>query len=69
MSDYSNILYSVKDGVAAICINRLEKYNSFLGKACDELIDALHRAGWDKAIGVIVLTGAGDNAFCTGGDQ
>lgn len=33
------------------------------------MIDALHRAGWDKSVGVIVLTGAGEKAFCTGGDQ
>ncbi|MFP5380261.1 MAG: enoyl-CoA hydratase-related protein, partial [Vicinamibacteria bacterium] len=36
---------------------------------CEELIDAFSDAGWDKSIGVIVLTGAGDRAFCTGGDQ
>jgi 1,4-dihydroxy-2-naphthoyl-CoA synthase len=36
---------------------------------CDELIDAFSDAGWDKSTGVIVLTGAGDRAFCTGGNQ
>ncbi|MFW6124674.1 MAG: enoyl-CoA hydratase-related protein, partial [Pirellulales bacterium] len=36
---------------------------------CEELIDAFHRAGWDRAIGVIVLAGGGEKAFCTGGDQ
>lgn len=69
MTDYTDIQYAVKDGVATLCINRPEKYNAFRGKTCDELIDALHRAGWDKSIGAIVLTGAGDKAFCTGGDQ
>jgi 2-ketocyclohexanecarboxyl-CoA hydrolase len=69
MSDYTDILYEARDGVARISINRPEKYNAFRGKTCDELIDALNRAGWDKSIGVIVLTGTGEKAFCTGGDQ
>lgn len=69
MTDYTDIQYAAKNGVATLCINRPEKYNAFRGKTCDELIDALHRAGWDKSIGAIVLTGAGDKAFCTGGDQ
>ncbi len=69
MSDYTDIRYDVSKGVATITIDRQDKYNAFRGKTCDELIDALHRAGWDKSIGVIVLTGAGSKAFCTGGDQ
>jgi 2-ketocyclohexanecarboxyl-CoA hydrolase len=43
--------------------------NAFRGRTCEELIDAFNRAGWDKSVGVIVLCGAGDKAFCTGGDQ
>lgn len=66
---YQDILYDVKGGVATITINRPEKYNAFRGQTCEELIHALNTAGWDRAIGVIVLTGAGDKAFCTGGDQ
>jgi 2-ketocyclohexanecarboxyl-CoA hydrolase len=66
---YEDILYSEADGVATITINRPERYNAFRGLTCMELIDAFNRAGWNKAIGVIVLTGAGDKAFCTGGDQ
>jgi 2-ketocyclohexanecarboxyl-CoA hydrolase len=69
MSDYTDILYESNGGVAKIAINRPEKYNAFRGRTCDELIDVLHCAGWDKSIGVIVLTGVGDKAFCTGGDQ
>ncbi|ODV41962.1 1,4-dihydroxy-2-naphthoyl-CoA synthase [Cupriavidus sp. UYMMa02A] len=69
MTDYTDIRYEVTSGVATITIDRQDKYNAFRGKTCDELIDALHRAGWDKSIGVIVLTGAGSKAFCTGGDQ
>ena len=66
---YEDILYDVKDGVATITINRPDRYNAFRGKTCLELIEAFNRAGWDKEIGVIVLTGAGSKAFCTGGDQ
>ena len=69
MADYSDIIFQRADGVARITINRPEKYNAFRGQTCDELIDALHAAAWDKSIGVVVLTGAGDKAFCTGGDQ
>jgi 2-ketocyclohexanecarboxyl-CoA hydrolase len=66
---YEDILYDANDGVATITINRPDKYNAFRGQTCEELIHAFNRAGWDKSIGVIVLTGAGDKAFCTGGDQ
>jgi len=66
---YQDILYEVKDGVATITINRPDKMNAFRGQTCEELIHAFNKAGWDKKIGVIVLTGAGNKAFCTGGDQ
>jgi len=66
---YEDILYEAADGVARITINRPEKYNAFRGRTVEELIAAIGAAGWDKAIGVIVLAGAGDKAFCTGGDQ
>lgn len=69
MSEYEDVLYDARNAIARITINRPEKYNAFRGKTCDELIRALNSAGWDKSIGVIVLTGAGDKAFCTGGDQ
>ncbi len=68
-AQYEDILYEEANGVATITLNRPEKYNAFRGKTCDELIDAFNRAGWNKDIGVIVLTGAGTKAFCTGGDQ
>ena len=66
---YQDILYDAAEGVARITINRPQVMNAFRGQTCEELIHALNRAGWDKAIGVIVLAGAGDKAFCTGGDQ
>lgn len=67
--NYEDILYEEKDGVATITMNRPERYNAFRGQTCMELLDAFNRAGWNKEVGVIVLTGAGDKAFCTGGDQ
>ena len=66
---YQDILFEAQDGVATITINRPQVMNAFRGQTCEELIHALNRAGWDKSIGVIVLAGAGDRAFCTGGDQ
>ena len=67
--DYQDIVYEVTAGVATITINRPRVYNAFRPQTVLELIDAFQRAGWDKEIGCIVLTGAGDRAFCTGGDQ
>jgi len=67
--NYTDILYSEHEGIATITINREDRLNAFRSKTVDELIDALNRSGWDKSIGVIVLTGAGKRAFCTGGDQ
>src|ERR1044072_4054900 len=69
MDQYRDILLDVRDGVARITINRPEKYNAFAAEACEELIDAFRRAGYDKSVAVIVLAGAGDKAFCTGADQ
>jgi 2-ketocyclohexanecarboxyl-CoA hydrolase len=66
---YEDIIYQAEKGVATITINRPQKLNAFRGKTCEELIGAFHRAGWNREIGAIVLTGAGEKAFCTGGDQ
>ena len=67
--DYQDILFRVNDNVAHITINRPKVMNAFRGQTCEELIHAFNRAGWDKSVGVIVFAGAGDRAFCTGGDQ
>ena len=67
--DYEDILYTVRGATAWITINRPDRMNAFRGRTCDELIHAIGRAGYDREIGVIVLAGAGDKAFCTGGDQ
>lgn len=66
---YQDILFETTSGVATITINRPDVLNAFRCETCEEILDALKRAGWDDAIGVIVFTGAGNKAFCTGGDQ
>lgn len=66
---YEHIIYQEKDAVATITINRPKVMNAFNGPCCEELIQAFMQAGWNDEIGAIVLTGAGDRAFCTGGDQ
>ena len=66
--DYEDILYDVSGGVATITINRPEKHNAFREETLDELIQAFMAAERDGEVGVVVLTGAGDKAFCSGGD-
>ena len=66
---YTDVLYEKKHGVAWITINRPEVRNAFRTITVGELTDAFLDARWDPAIGVVVLTGAGDKAFCSGGDQ
>ncbi len=66
---FQDILYEERIGVARITINRPKVYNAFRALTCEELIEAMKRAGWNRAIGAIVLAGSGDKAFCTGGDQ
>src|SRR3989337_1860274 len=65
---YQDILYEAKEGVATITINRPEKRNAVRPLTYEELTHAMHRAADDPEIGVVVLTGAGDKAFCSGGD-
>lgn len=69
MSNYEDIIYSEEGRTATICINRPHKYNAFRPRTVVELLDAFQKAGWDQNIGSIIFTGAGDKAFCTGGDQ
>ena len=66
--DYTDIIYQEADHVATITINRPEVYNAFRPRTVVELLDAFLTAGWNDDIGAIVLTGAGNRAFCTGGD-
>jgi naphthoate synthase len=68
--DYSDIRYELSgDGIAKITINRPEVRNAFRPQTLIEISDALTRAREDLDVGVIVLTGAGSEAFCSGGDQ
>lgn len=64
-----DVLYEVDRGLARITINRPERYNAFRGRTIDELIRAFKMAWVDRKVGVVALTGAGDRAFCAGGDQ
>jgi naphthoate synthase len=66
---YEDILYATAEGIAKITINRPEVRNAFRPTTLFELADAFERARNDPAVGVILLTGAGDQAFCSGGDQ
>ncbi len=66
---YEDILYETFNGIAKISINRPEVRNAFRPMTVTELIDAFAYAREDSKIGVIVLAGVGDEAFCSGGDQ
>jgi dihydroxynaphthoic acid synthetase len=66
--DFKDIVYESRPGVARVTINRPEAYNAFTTFTQDELIKAFEDAASDTAVGVVVFTGAGDKAFCTGGD-
>lgn len=69
MSEYGDISYEVVDGTTAvITINRPERYNTFRGQTVEELIVAFKRAWADDDVRAVILTGAGDRAFCSGGD-
>lgn len=65
---YRDVLYEEKDGVATVTLNRPDVLNAIRVGMYEEITDAVRRASWNRDIGVIVLTGAGDRAFCVGGD-
>ena len=66
---FTDVIYEVRDRAAWIIINRPKVYNAFRGQTLEELIQAFHLAANDRNVSSIVLTGAGEKAFCTGGDQ
>jgi naphthoate synthase len=67
---YEDLVYETcAEGIAKLTINRPHVRNAFRPKTVHELLDALDRAHEDSAVGVIILTGAGEKAFCSGGDQ
>jgi naphthoate synthase len=71
VKDYTDILYEHAEGeaIAKITINRPEVRNAFRPQTVNELLEAFALARDDQGIGVILFTGAGDKAFCSGGDQ
>jgi naphthoate synthase len=67
--EYEDIRYETADGIAKVTIDRPEVRNAFRPRTLIEISDALERAREDTGVGVIVLTGEGPLAFCSGGDQ
>ena len=67
--DYEDIRYELADGIAKITIDRPEVRNAFRPETLLEIADALVQAREDTSVGVIILTGEGPLAFCSGGDQ
>ncbi len=66
---WTDIRYETAEGIAKVTINRPEVRNAFRPRTLFELADAFNLARDDPAIGVVILTGAGTEAFCSGGDQ
>jgi 2-ketocyclohexanecarboxyl-CoA hydrolase len=69
MNELTDVRYEVEDGLAWITIDRPDRMNAFRARTVDELIACIKRAWASSDVGVIALTGAGERAFCTGGDQ
>jgi naphthoate synthase len=66
---YEDILFQFYNGIAKISINRPQKHNAFTPLTVQEMSEAMELARQDTRIGVIILTGEGGKAFCSGGDQ
>lgn len=66
--NFEFVIYEKKEGVAKVIMNRPQVYNSYNTPMLEEMREAFRDAMWDDSIGVVVLTGAGEKAFCTGGD-
>jgi naphthoate synthase len=69
IKEYKEILFSKYQGIAKISINRPQVHNAFTPLTVDEMIDAMHYCRMAEDIDVIILTGEGGKAFCSGGDQ
>lgn len=67
--EYTDIIYEKAEGIAKVTINRPHVRNAFRPLTVKEMIDAFDDARDDRDIGVVLLTGAGEKAFCSGGDQ
>ncbi len=68
VTDFTQILYDVDDGIATITLHRPEKMNAFTGTMMLELIEAFDRIDADDGVRVAIVTGHGDRAFCAGAD-
>ncbi|NIJ53968.1 1,4-dihydroxy-2-naphthoyl-CoA synthase [Dyadobacter arcticus] len=69
IKEYEEILFTLHEGIAKISINRPHKHNAFTPQTVTEMIDAMQICREDVRIDVIILTGEGGKAFCSGGDQ
>jgi 2-ketocyclohexanecarboxyl-CoA hydrolase len=69
VQDLTDVRYEVQGGLAQITIDRPERLNAFTAHTVDELIASFKAAWADPSVGVLCLTGAGERAFCVGGDQ
>lgn len=69
LKEYKEILFTFQDGIAKISINRPQVHNAFTPLTVKEMIDAMNICRDEEKIGVIILTGEGGKAFCSGGDQ
>src|SRR5690606_36449273 len=67
--EYGDIVYETAEGIAKITINRPEVHNAFRPQTLFVLQEAFNAARDDSEVGVVIFTGAGDRAFCSGGDQ
>jgi 2-ketocyclohexanecarboxyl-CoA hydrolase len=69
LDNLTDVAYEVDNGLATITINRADRFNAFRAQTVDELILCFKSAWSSPEVGVVCLTGAGERAFCTGGDQ
>ncbi len=69
ITTFEDIRFEFFEGIAKITINRPEVYNAFRPKTIVEMIEAMNTCRYDNTINVVVITGEGDKAFCSGGDQ
>jgi naphthoate synthase len=69
LKKYDEILFQFHEGIAKISINRPEKHNAFTPKTVMEMSEAMELARQNTEVGVVILTGEGGKAFCSGGDQ
>jgi naphthoate synthase len=68
VNEFTDVQYVVADNVALITIDRPERMNAFRGRTVDELIGAFKTAWASREVAAVILTGAGERAFCAGGD-